>query len=232
MTKRNKGTTRKQMYLDQAQSLLTVARRLSWLADRSLQVVEHLLCKGGGLPDLDDEYSNAEVLQLASVWLTRFRAEAEIFNQAADMTTPIGVFKAEYQCMLKALNGVSNRLTKDAELLFDAAGKSARGRPRASAANPLCALANGLPYKPKHKARVGRPQRVKISNESLLQIVEERLAGKENMTVREAVSLVAQESLQRELGTDVGWRYGKELQKMIQNLEKRVSALRRKGNRK
>lgn len=206
---------------------ITTARELLWIADRSTQTLFHILDGGTELPDPDSEPSGE---RLTRALYARFSAEHEAYSETS-RPEPLdrqGAVETELLCLLIALRKHASAVIRDAELHQRLATAEARGRPKKYTTNALAAH-SGLRMVPKSEAKgsPGRPLSVPIPDEALEYFVKDwpQRFGDSSLseTLREIATcyLNAKDSLPAS-----AWRRKAEIDKIVTNLRKRVSALR------
>lgn len=216
--------TPKEVWTALANDNLTVARELLWIADRSTATLVASL-DGGTEPPKPASEADGE--QLVRALHARFDAEAEIYSesQKRDLATAL---ESEFLCLLATLRGLASSLLRDAEIHRGLATKEKRGRPRRYARNALETF-GGLQLEPKRSpARPkGRPLVVPIPNEALEHFVSDwpKRFGDKDLTETLRNLAICYLKEQNAL-PDSAWRKEREVDRIVSNLRKRVSAMR------
>ena len=186
--------------------LLAVAHRetaltLLWLARRALNGLD---ADSEDPPDTELDQSTA--VRLGILWGKAEQVYIDKINGGLDKTT------GEFLCLIRVLSDLHTRLMQDSEAAMRAAMSVKPGRP-AKTRNRLMEIGQ-------RKPTPGRPLRVDVTDEALLQISE--IAINNGRTQVDALRHLVRSYRQ----ADGKHTAGREFQAEVKNLQKRLAKLR------
>jgi hypothetical protein len=210
-----------------AASHLGAADDLDWLVARSLDSLARAATGARAFPDLPADSPQA-------LLMARTLAEASAETEEPDEGSTLEeLTQRELFCLLDVLMRVARSYRRHAETEIACAQEVRPGRPKNPSPNPLAAM--GERRKPRDKPAIGerrnpsgkpgpRPE-IQLSDENLMRLLEHGRSEWGDTTARKTLGFVASLYLEKQgVTSPAQWR----VSKVLRNLERRVSALKRR----